>query len=156
MHKLKILTACCLVTGCTANESPLAGSYSCTVTQTATFSEPSNAEPSTQQWTATALITDAGESKLSVEFMTTGSSVTCPSLTFSAADTTASLDAGQSCTFATSNGTLNIVWTSGQLTLNGRMLVGSFTGSVSGNLLMGGEVIPVLGMVVQSRNCSRT
>jgi hypothetical protein len=81
--------------------------------------------------------------------------VRCPALTFSAEQASASLDSGQSCSVATANGYYTVDLTSGDLTVAGSSLSGSFTGSLSGTAQSAGQTVAVQGTMTESKMCTR-
>jgi hypothetical protein len=157
MHKLTAPAMLCLLAACTTEDSLLVGEYACTTTQTTAFSEPAGIEPTTLSATQTALVSELGDGRLSVEIASTGGldSASC-ALRFTGDETSAQLDAGQSCDVATGSGNFNVVLTFGRLHLSSDdMLLGDFNGNISGRLLINGTATAAIGSMVQSNACSR-
>jgi hypothetical protein len=135
--------------------SEFAGTFSCTNTQTTTFTEPAGVSPSTKSIATTSTGTDLGSGKLGWKTVPKDPSTTAAScqLNFTTQGSSATLDSGQSCDLASDQGTFTVIYKSGTMTISGNTLTGNFTGEFSGSLLA--QRVAASGTITQTRSCTR-
>jgi hypothetical protein len=135
--------------------SEFAGTFSCTNTQTTTFTQPASVSPATRTLATTSTGTDLGGGKLSWKTVPKDPSTTAASceLHFATQGSSATLDSGQSCDLASDQGTFSVVYKSGKLTISGNTVTGDFTGEFSGTLLA--QHLAASGTITQTRSCTR-
>jgi hypothetical protein len=128
---------------------PFIGNWACSEEQSVTFTSPPGAGMQMRKEMSTLSITASG-GVLSASSVSDGGS-NCK-VSFTSNGSTATLNDGQTCT--TSVG-LVLTYTSGSATVSGSAMNSTFSFEASGNITVGGMMVPATASGTQNSTCSR-